>query len=138
MTDYPDDTVPALQAHLLKPVDHSRLEPTTHSSHPPRILLLYGSLRERSYSRFLILEAERILQRLGAETRVFDPHDLPVADSVPTTHPKVAELRALSQWSEGQVWCSPERHGAVTGVFKTRSTGCRFRRARCGRHKGGR
>jgi arsenical resistance protein ArsH len=118
MPDHPDDTMPALQADLLKPVDHSRLEPTTHSSHPPRILLLYGSLRERSYSRFLTLEAERILQRLGAETRVFDPHELPVADSVPVTHPKVQELRALSQWSEGQVWCSPERHGAVTGVFK--------------------
>ncbi|WP_424137723.1 arsenical resistance protein ArsH [Roseomonas chloroacetimidivorans] len=88
------------------------------STHPPRILLLYGSLRERSYSRFLTLEAERILRRFGAETRVFDPRDLPIVDSVPAEHPKVAELRELSLWSEGQVWCSPERHGAVTGILK--------------------
>jgi arsenic resistance protein ArsH len=90
-----------------KPVDH-----------PPRILLLYGSLRQRSYSKLLTLEAERLLKRFGAETRVFDPRDLPMADSVPADHPKVAELRALSLWSEGQVWCSPERHGTITGVFK--------------------
>ena len=88
------------------------------STHPPRILLLYGSLRERSYSRLLTLEAERLLQAMGAETRVYDPRELPVADSVPADHPKVAELRASSLWSEGQVWCSPERHGTVTGVFK--------------------
>lgn len=94
------------------------LDLTTGSRHPPRILLLYGSLRERSCSRFLVLDAERLLRRMGAETRVFDPAGLPVADSVPPDHPKVAELRAASFWSEGQVWCSPERHGAVTGVFK--------------------
>ncbi len=87
-------------------------------AHPPRILLLYGSLRPQSYSRKLALEAERILRRLGAETRVFDPHGLPLLDSVDRDHPKVKELRALSQWSEGQVWVSPERHGTVTGVFK--------------------
>lgn len=87
-------------------------------AHPPRILLLYGSLRPQSYSRKLALEAERILRRLGAETRVFDPHGLPLLDSVDRDHPKVQELRALSQWSEGQVWVSPERHGSVTGVFK--------------------
>ncbi|MCI0754317.1 arsenical resistance protein ArsH [Teichococcus vastitatis] len=86
--------------------------------HPPRILLLYGSLRERSYSRFLTLEAERILRGLGAETRVFDPRNLPLADNAPADHLKVVELRELSLWSEGQVWCSPERHGAVTGVLK--------------------
>jgi arsenic resistance protein ArsH len=67
----------------------------------------------------LVLEAERLLQQLGAETRVFDPHGLPMVDSVPADHPKVQELRALSAWSEGQVWCSPERHGNLTGVFKT-------------------
>ncbi|WP_426701511.1 arsenical resistance protein ArsH [Rhodanobacter sp. Col0626] len=88
------------------------------SSHPPRILILYGSLRPQSFSRKLALEAERILRQLGAETRVFDPHELPVLDSVPTSHPKVQELRSLSLWSEGQVWVSPERHGAMTGVFK--------------------
>ena len=84
----------------------------------PRILLLYGSLRPQSYSRKLALEAERILRHLGAETRVFDPHGLPLLDSVGSDHPKVQQLREWSQWSEGQVWVSPERHGAVTGVFK--------------------
>lgn len=86
--------------------------------HAPRILLLYGSLRPESYSRKLALEAERILRHLGAETRVFDPHGLPVLDSVGKDHPKVQELRQLCQWSEGQVWVSPERHGTLTGVFK--------------------
>ncbi|TCS94406.1 arsenical resistance protein ArsH [Pseudofulvimonas gallinarii] len=85
---------------------------------PPRILLLYGSLRPQSYSRKLALEAERILRHLGAETRVFDPHGLPLLDSVGKDHPKVQQLRHWSQWSEGQVWVSPERHGAITGVFK--------------------
>lgn len=88
------------------------------STHRPRILFLYGSLRPRSYSRFLTFEAQRIIEAMGAETRVYDPFDLPVADSVPADHPKVVELRALSEWSEGQVWCSPERHGALTGVMK--------------------
>ena len=87
-------------------------------SHPPRILLLYGSLRERSFSRFLTEEAARILEHFGAEVRIFDPRELPMAGSVPETHPKVVELRALSLWSEGQVWCSPERHGAITAVMK--------------------
>lgn len=105
-------------AHVAVP-DHGQLDAPPRSGHPPRILLLYGSLRERSYSRLLALEAERILRHLGAETRVFDPHGLPLPDDAPPTHPKVAELRALSQWSEGQVWCSPERHGTITGVFKS-------------------
>jgi arsenic resistance protein ArsH len=87
--------------------------------HPPRILLLYGSLRSTSYSRLLTLEAERLLQRMGAETRIFEPHGLPMVDSVEASHPKVQELRALSEWSEGHVWCSPERHGAMTGIFKS-------------------
>jgi arsenical resistance protein ArsH len=89
------------------------------STHRPRILLLYGSLRERSYSRFLTLEAARLLEQLGAEARVFDPRGLPMPDSTPADHPKVQELRELSQWSEGHVWCSPERHGTITGVFKS-------------------
>jgi len=104
-------------AHLDTPtVD--KLMPATVATHPPRMLLLYGSLRERSFSRLLTLEAERLLQNFGAETRVFDPHGLPMVDSVSPDHPKVQELRELSLWSEGQVWCSPERHGAVTGVFQ--------------------
>lgn len=86
--------------------------------HKPRILFLYGSLRPRSYSRFLTYEAERIIREMGADTRIYEPLELPVADSVPADHPKVVELRALSEWSEGQVWCSPERHGSVTGVLK--------------------
>jgi arsenic resistance protein ArsH len=96
-----------------------KLAPGRVSTHPPRILLLYGSLRERSFSRLLTLEAERILRHFGAETKVFDPRGLPLPDSVPAAHAKVAELRELSQWSEGQVWCSPERHGSVTGVMKS-------------------
>jgi arsenic resistance protein ArsH len=95
-----------------------KLEPVGELNHPPRILLLYGSLRERSFSRLLIYEAARILEHFGAEVKIFDPTELPMVGSVPETHPKVVELRALSLWSEGQVWCSPERHGAITGVMK--------------------
>lgn len=86
---------------------------------PPRILLLYGSLRERSYSRLVVEESARLLRFFGAETRIFDPSDLPLPDQVPgDDHPAVQELRAHSLWSEGQVWCSPERHGQITGVMK--------------------
>jgi arsenical resistance protein ArsH len=113
MTDFP-----ALEAQYLDTPTLEKLEPQRISTHPPRILLLYGSLRERSYSRLLTEEAARILRRFGAETRIFDPRDLPLPDSVSSDHPKVQELRALSMWSEGQVWCSPERHGAITGIMK--------------------
>ena len=88
------------------------------STHPPRFLMLYGSLRERSYSRLLAEEAGRIIAELGAEVRFFDPRELPMKGPDLDEHPKVLELRELSLWSEGQVWCSPEMHGAVTGVFK--------------------
>jgi arsenic resistance protein ArsH len=88
------------------------------STQKPRILFLSGSLRDRSYSRLLAEEAARIITEFGAETRFYDPRELPLADSVPIDHPKVVELRALSEWSEGQVWSSPERHGAITGVLK--------------------
>lgn len=88
--------------------------------HPPRILLLYGSLRERSYSRLVVEESARLLQFFGCETRIFDPIDLPLPDQVKDDdHPAVATLRELSLWSEGQVWCSPERHGQITGIMKT-------------------
>jgi arsenic resistance protein ArsH len=87
-------------------------------THPPRFLLLYGSLRERSFSRFQAQEAARLLEAFGAETRIFNPSGLPLPDDAPTDHPKVQELRELSAWSEGQVWCSPERHGAMTGIMK--------------------
>lgn len=86
---------------------------------PPRILLLYGSLRDRSYSRFAVEEAARLLRFFGAEPRIFDPSDLPLPDQVKADdHPAVHELRELSLWSEGQVWCSPERHGQITGLMK--------------------
>jgi len=80
--------------------------------------MLYGSLRTRSYSRFLTMEAARLLESLGAEVRIFEPSGLPLPDDAPAEHPKVQELRDLSSWSEGHVWCSPERHGAMTGIMK--------------------
>lgn len=111
------DYLPALQpayAHRRPALGLGADEP------PPRILLLYGSLRERSYSRLVVEEAARLLQWFGCETRIFDPVDLPLPDQVVgDDHPAVAELRDLSLWSEGQVWCSPERHGQITGIMKT-------------------
>lgn len=92
---------------------------TEASAHKPRILLLYGSLRERSFSRLVVEESARILQAMGAETRIFNPQGLPLPDGDDTSNPKVAELRELMMWSEGQVWCSPERHGSMTGIFKS-------------------
>jgi arsenic resistance protein ArsH len=87
-------------------------------SHALRFLLLYGSLRTRSFSRLLTEEAARILTLMGGEVKIFNPSGLPLPDDTPETHPKVAELRQLSEWSEGMVWCSPERHGAMTGILK--------------------
>ena len=87
-------------------------------SHAPRFLLLYGSLRTRSFSRLLTEEAARILTLMGGEVKIFNPSGLPLPDDAPESHPKVAELRQLSEWSEGMVWCSPERHGAMTGILK--------------------
>jgi arsenic resistance protein ArsH len=109
--------LPNVAAGRLEAPEAGKLRPPA-STHRPRILLLYGSLRERSYSRFLTLEAERLLQHLGAETRVFDPHGLPLPDATAADHPKVKELRELALWSEGQVWTSPERHGAMSAVMK--------------------
>lgn len=110
---------PALDSEFLAKPDPARLEPPNRATHAPRILLLYGSLRKRSFSRLLIEESARILQSLGAETRIFDPRELPLPDATSDKHPKVQELRQLSEWSEGQVWCSPERHGAISGVMKS-------------------
>lgn len=98
--------------------DHTPLKRAPTSTHAPRILLLYGSNRAQSFSRLLVEEAARLLQHFGAETKIFNPSGLPLPDDAPDTHPKVVELRELMQWSEGQVWCSPERHGAMTSVFK--------------------
>lgn len=112
------DTLPALDHRF------ARTDPVAglvgSSGHPARILLLYGSLRERSYSRLAVEEAARLLRFMGAEPRIFDPSDLPLPDQVVgDDHPAVHELRELALWSEGQVWCSPERHGQITGVMKT-------------------
>jgi arsenic resistance protein ArsH len=91
----------------------------TPATHKPRILLLYGSLRARSFSRLAIEESARLLDALGAQTRIFNPTGLPQPDTEDDSHPKVKELRELMIWSEGQVWCSPERHGAMTGILKS-------------------
>ncbi|MFO7857967.1 MAG: arsenical resistance protein ArsH [Ectothiorhodospiraceae bacterium] len=112
------DTLPNIQREALDHPSQERLWPAEPSSHPPRILLLYGSLRERSYSRLLAEEAARILREFGAETRFFNPSGLPLPDDAPADHPKVVELRKLSEWSEGHVWSSPERHGNMTGIMK--------------------
>lgn len=88
------------------------------STHKPRILILYGSVRQVSFSRLLAMEAKRLLEHFGADVRVFDPSGLPLPDDAPVSHPKVQELRDLSEWSEGQVWVSPERHGTLTGIMK--------------------
>lgn len=100
------------------PIGPAPLAPVAPSTHPPRILMLYGSLRERSYSRLLAEEAGRILTDIGAEVRFFDPAGLPVKAPGLEEHEKVVELRELSLWSEGQVWSSPEIHGNVSGLFK--------------------
>jgi arsenical resistance protein ArsH len=98
--------------------ENARFAKVATSTHAPRILLLYGSLRERSFSKLLTLKAKRLLDAMGAETRVYDPTALPLPDGHPDSHPKVHELRELAAWSEGMVWTSPERHGAMTGIMK--------------------
>lgn len=112
------DDLPNIDPALLDLPDLSKLGLPDRPAHKPRILLLYGSNRERSYSRLLVQEAARLLERFGAETRIFHPAGLPLPDDAPDSHPKVQELRDLMQWSEGQVWCSPERHGSMSAVFK--------------------
>ncbi|MGJ7524878.1 arsenical resistance protein ArsH [Variovorax sp. GB1P17] len=110
--------LPNVDPELFEKADLNLLLPAQRSTHAPRILLLYGSVRERSYSRLLTEEAARLLRALGAETRIFDPRGMPLPDSEPDDHPRVAELRELAQWAEGMVWTSPERHGAMTGIMK--------------------
>ncbi|KWF04134.1 arsenical resistance protein ArsH [Burkholderia pseudomultivorans] len=111
--------LPQLDVELFRVPDAGQLRPASPSVHPPRILLLYGSLRERSFSRLLAEEAARLLVAMGAEVRVFNPSGLPLPDDAPDSHPKVVELREQVMWSEGMVWCSPERHGAMTGIMKS-------------------
>ncbi len=110
------DNLPALDQRFVHARPGVGLAP---DGHPPRILLLYGSLRERSYSRLATEEAARLLQRFGAETRIFDPRELPFPDQIAADdHPAIKELREHAFWSEGMVWCSPERHGQITGLMK--------------------
>lgn len=110
------DLLPALDPAFIRTQPAMGLGPLDPA---PRILLLYGSLRERSFSRLATEEAARLLQLFGAETRIFDPSTLPLPDQVAgDDHPAVHELRELAMWSEGQVWCSPERHGQITGIMK--------------------
>ena len=110
--------LPNIDTALFDAPASASLQPQTPSAHAPRILLLYGSVRERSYSRLVSEEAARLLQAMGCETRTFDPRGLPLPDDAPDTHPKVQELRQLALWAEGMVWTSPERHGAMTGIMK--------------------
>ena len=111
------DAMPQLDAgHFRQPAEG--FYTAAEIGHAPRILLLYGSVRERSFSRLASEEAARLLQVMGCETRTFDPRGLPLPDDVPESHPKVQELRGLAAWAEGMVWCSPERHGAMTGILK--------------------
>ena len=114
----PAISLPNVDPPLFRVPSIDRLLPTSLSTHPPRFLLLYGSLRERSYSRLLSKEAARLLQAMGGETRLFDPAGLPLPDGAPESHPKVVELRELARWCEGMVWCSPERHGAMSAILK--------------------
>ncbi|WP_299499435.1 arsenical resistance protein ArsH [uncultured Roseobacter sp.] len=109
---------PSLNDEHLQPIDDAQLFPQARSLHPLRILLLYGSLRTRSFSRLMTEEAGRVLAHLGAEAKTFDPSGLPLPDDTDAQHPKVQELRDLVTWSECMVWCSPERHGAMTGIMK--------------------
>jgi len=110
--------LPNVESECFQSIDADRLHPDQRSAHAPKILLLYGSLRERSFSRLAVQEAARLLNRLGAETRIYHADGLPLPDDAEADHPKVQELRDLVTWSEGMVWCSPERHGAMTAVLK--------------------
>ncbi len=109
---------PNIESEHFRAIDQNKLVSTELSVHAPRILLLYGSLRKTSYSRLMTEEAARILGLLGAETRTFNPSGLPLPDDAESSHPKVLALRDLVTWSEGMVWCSPERHGSMTGIMK--------------------
>lgn len=113
-----EDSLPNIDPTLFHRPTGDRLAGAGTSAHAPRFLMLYGSLRERSYSKLLTLEAARLLRAMGGEVRIFDPAGLPLPDSTPETHLKVQELREAATWAEGMVWTSPERHGAMTGIMK--------------------
>jgi arsenical resistance protein ArsH len=113
-----DESLPNIDPALFDTPTSARFACVGTSTHAPRFLLLYGSLRERSYSKLLTLEAARLLRAMGGEVRIFDPAGLPLPDGAPESHPKVQELREAAAWAEGMVWTSPERHGAMTGIMK--------------------
>ena len=111
--------LPNIDQRLFQVPDNASVFAAQAGIHPPRILLLYGSLRQRSFSRLVTEEAARLLTATGADARIYSPRGLPLADAEDPAHPKVQELRDLAEWSEGMVWCSPERHGSMTGIMKT-------------------
>lgn len=113
------DDLPNIDPEQLQPIDVTALGGPDAPQHPPKILILYGSLRERSFSRLASEEAARLLRWYGCEVRTFNPSGLPLPDDADADHPKVQELRELAEWSEGMLWVSPERHGAMTGIMKT-------------------
>ena len=121
MTDAVSFDLPNIDLAQLQPIYVEALTDPNGATHPPRILILYGSIRERSYSRLLSEEAGRLLRWFGCEVRTFDPRGLPLPDGAEPDHPKVKELRDLADWAEGMVWVSPERHGAMTGIMKAQS-----------------
>lgn len=110
--------LPNIEVAELQPIDINALIGANDPRHLPKILVLYGSLRERSFSKLASEEASRILRWYGCEVRTFDPTGLPLPDSTDTDHPKVQELRELAAWSEGMLWVSPERHGSITSIMK--------------------
>tara|TARA_R110002051_G_scaffold325735_1_gene430652 strand:+ start:3280 stop:4026 length:747 start_codon:yes stop_codon:yes gene_type:complete len=110
--------LPNIDASLIQPIDIESLVAPNDPRHPPKILVLYGSLRERSFSKLAAEEASRLLHWYGCEVKIFDPSGLPLPDDADVKHPKVQELRELAQWSEGMLWVSPERHGSMTSIMK--------------------
>ena len=112
------DDLPNIDIDNLQPIDIESLVAPNDSRHPPRILVLYGSVRARSFSRLAAEESSRLLRWYGCEVKMFDPSGLPLPDDVDADHPKVQELRELAQWSEGMLWVSPERHGSITSIMK--------------------
>lgn len=111
--------LPNINFDKIRAVNPAQYVAGSDDGHAPKILILYGSLRTRSFSRLVAEECGYILRYLGADTQTFNPENLPLPDSAETDHPKVKELRDLACWSEGMVWVSPERHGAMTGIFKS-------------------
>ena len=110
--------LPNIDFSAIEPIDFEALVGPESPRHAPRILILYGSVRKVSYSRLLAEEAARLLRWFGCDVRTFDPAGLPLPDDADASHPRVQALRDLAAWSEGMVWVSPERHGAMTGIMK--------------------